>query len=72
MALDKDVKKALGDAAIMTAAKSVVESIGGILADELKRQCAAMGIEVEAKFDVTVTGVNPDTLRRMTERKRRQ
>ena len=54
----------------MVAAKGVVESIGGVLEAELVRRCAEKGITVEAKFDIKVTAVNPDTLKSASRRRR--
>ena len=61
MAIDKDAYKAIEETALMVAAKGVVESIGDVLETELVRRCAEKGITVEAKFDIKVTAVNPDT-----------
>lgn len=70
MAIDREAYKAIEEAALMAAAKGVVESISGTLETELVRRCAERGITVEAKFDIKVTAVNPDTLRSASRRRR--
>ncbi len=64
MAIDREAYKTIEETALM------VESIGGALEAELVRRCAEKGITVEAKFDIKVTAVNPDTLKSASRRRR--